>query len=380
MSHKTLMNLVFTNVNNIFNDSTSLYLLQLTFFLIYAFILAFINQRLQTYLWLREAESSLKRLQILASKSKEIVIKKINEVGKPNFDPSPSIESFLDFFVIEPTSLDPYGIVNKFRHILDVRSERFESFIKQIAPNVPQNYIPNLEGLMETAIGLNELYRLVRHYFILGKKTKNMLFIMQLQMNLPLIMRYAEAYFRATHAFSSGKPIGDGVGALVASKLMRGKQVKRITNKTIFSEFEYKDRKLIVIKAEGPGAEIGEIDDAIERIINMYGGSVSRIIMIDAALKLEGEKTGQVAEGVGVAIGGTGVEKFKIEEIATEYKIPLDALIIKMSLEEAITTMKKDIIEAADDAMKRVLNIIDTRTSQGDIVVIVGVGNTMGIL
>jgi hypothetical protein len=380
MSHKTLMNLVFTNVNNIFNDSTSLYLLQLTFFLIYAFILAFINQRLQTYLWLREAESSLKRLQILASKSKEIVIKKINEVGKPNFDPSPSIESFLDFFVIEPTSLDPYGIVNKFRHILDVRSERFESFIKQIAPNVPQNYIPNLEGLMETAIGLNELYRLVRHYFILGKKTKNMLFIMQLQMNLPLIMRYAEAYFRATHAFSSGKPIGDGVGALVASKLMRGKQVKRITNKTIFSEFEYKDRKLIVIKAEGPGAEIGEIDDAIERIINMYGGSVSRIIMIDAALKLEGEKTGQVAEGVGVAIGGTGVEKFKIEEIATKYKIPLDALIIKMSLEEAITTMKKDIIEAADDAMKRVLNIIDTRTSQGDIVVIVGVGNTMGIL
>jgi len=169
MSHKTLMNLVFTNVHNIFNDSTSLYLLQLTFFLIYAFILAFFNQRLQTYLWLREAESSLKRLQILASKSKEIVIKKINEVGKPNFDPSPSIESFLDFFVIEPTSLDPYGIVNKFRHILDVRSERFESFIKQIAPNVPQNYIPNLEGLMETAIGLNELYRLVRHYFILGK-------------------------------------------------------------------------------------------------------------------------------------------------------------------------------------------------------------------
>jgi len=207
-----------------------------------------------------------------------------------------------------------------------------------------------------------------------------MLFIMQLQMNLPLIMRYAEAYFSATHAFSSGKPIGDGVGALVASKLMRGKQVKRITNKTIFSEFEYKDRKLIVIKAEGPGAEIGEIDDAIERIINMYGGRVSRIIMIDAALKLEGEKTGQIAEGVGVAIGGTGVEKFKIEEIATKYKIPLDALIIKMSLEEAITTMKKDVIEAADDAVKRVLNIIDTRTSQGDIVVIVGVGNTMGIL
>jgi hypothetical protein len=51
-----------------------------------------------------------------------------------------------------------------------------------------------------------------------------------------------------------------------------------------------------------------------------------------------------------------------------------------MSLEEAITTMKKDLVEAADDAVKRVLSIIDTRTSKGDSVIIVGVGNTMGIL
>ncbi|MCR6623310.1 MAG: DUF1512 domain-containing protein [archaeon YNP-LCB-024-027] len=380
MGHEIFVRFIFAVSSSIFDDSTNNFIITSALFLIYAFILAFLNQRLQTYLWLREAESSLKRLQLFASKSKEIVIKKINEVGKPNFDPSPSIESFLDFFVIEPTSLDPYGIVNKFRHILDVRNERFESFIKQIAPNVPQNYVPNLEGLMETAIGLNELYRLVRHYFILGKKTKNMLFIMQLQMNLPIIMRYAEAYFNATHAFSSGKPIGDGVGALVASKLMHGKQVNRITNKTVFSEFEYNGRKLIVIKAEGPGAEVGEIDDAIERIINIYGGGISRIIMIDAALKLEGEKTGQIAEGVGVAIGGTGVEKFKIEDIATKYEIPLDALIIKMSLEEAITTMKKDLVDAAENTVKRVLNIVDTRTSKGDSIIIVGVGNTMGIL
>jgi len=375
MQRKTIENAI-----SIFNDSINSYLIQLIYFLIFAFILAFLNQRLQTFIWLREAENSLKRLNYLASKSKEITIKKINELGKPDFDPSNLIESFLDFFVIEPTSLDPYGIVEKFKHILDLRDERIKAFIKQVAPKVPPTYISNIEGLLETTIGLNELYKLVRHYFILGKKTKNVIFIMQLQMNLPIIMRYAEAYFNAAYAFSSGTPIGDGVGALVASKLMQNKKINPIANKTVFSEFEYNKRKLIVVKAEGPGAEIGNIDEAIEHIINIHGGAISRIIMVDAALKLEGEKTGHIAEGIGAAIGGTGVEKFKIEEIATKHKIPLDALIVKMSLEEAITTIKKDIINAADIVVKRIFDIVNTRSREGDTILIVGVGNSMGIL
>ncbi|MCS7097153.1 MAG: DUF1512 domain-containing protein [Candidatus Methanomethylicia archaeon] len=362
------------------SESINSYLLQLIYFLIIIFTLAFLNQKLQTYMWLRGAEASLKRLQILANKSKEITIKKIKELGKLELDPSSSIENFLDFFVIEPTSLDPYGIVNKLKHILSTRDERIESFIKQVAPTIPQTYIPNVEGLLETTIGLNELYKIIRHYFILGKKTRNMFLLMQLQMNLPIIMRYAEAYFKATYAFSRGTPIGDGIGALIASKLMYGKEVKLLTRKTVFSEFEYNGRKLIVIKAEGPGAEVGKIDDAVERIMNIHGDKISRIIMIDAALKLEGEKTGHIAEGVGAAIGGTGIEKFKLEEIATKYNIPLDALIIKMSLEEAITTIRKDIINAADIVIKKVFEIVDTRSSVGDAIIVVGVGNSMGII
>lgn len=366
-------------VENI-NDSLNSYMIQLLYFLIFAFILAFLNQRLQVFIWLREAESSLKRLHFLFQKSKEITIKKINEVGKPTFDPTPLVDSFLDFFVIEPVSLDPYGIVNKLRHLLYIRDQRVESFIKQVAPNISSSNISNIEGLLETTMGLSELYRIVRHYFLLGKKTKNMLFIMQLQMNLPIIMRYAEAYFNALDAFSNGKPIGDGVGALVASKLIYGNSTKIIADKTIFSEFKFNDRNIIVIKALGPGANIGKPDDAIERIINMKGGLISHIIMIDAALKLEGEKTGQIAEGVGAAIGGTGVERFKIEEISTKYGIPLNALVIKMSLEEAITTMKKELIDAAESTVKKVLDIINTRVHEGETAIIIGVGNTMGIL
>ena len=47
------------------------------------------------------------------------------------------------------------------------------------------------------------------------------------------------------------------------------------------------------------------------------------LIMVDAAGKLEGEDVGEIAEGVGAAIGGPGVEKYKIERAAIENNIPL---------------------------------------------------------
>ena len=46
------------------------------------------------------------------------------------------------------------------------------------------------------------------------------------------------------------------------------------------------------------------------------------VIMIDAGLKLEGEMVGEVSEGIGAAIGGPGVDAFKIEEKLTKYKMP----------------------------------------------------------
>ena len=108
-------------------------------------------------------------------------------------------------------------------------------------------------------------------------------------------------------------------------------------------------------------------------------GKVGRIIMIDAALRLEGEKSGEIVEGIGAAIGDPGPEKLRIEEVATRYKIPLDSIIVKESLEEAITTMKKEIAEAADLVIERIKEIVRNRTNIGDVVLIAGIGNSMGI-
>jgi len=363
----------------LFRDTTNNLIIDVMFFMVLALVLTFFNQKIQVWMWLREAENALKRLQFLASKAKSITIETVKELGKPSFDPAPLIDDFLDFFYIEPVSLDPSGVLRRLEHILNVRDKRIEAFTKRIAPNADPTAASNIEGLLEATMVLNYLYREIRHLLLLGKRTKSVIFIMQLQMTLPLIMRYAEAFFGAVDAFSKGKPIGDGVGALVAAKLMQGKPWREIAENVIASEFEFKGRHVIVIKAKGPGAEIGKPGEAIARIVAERGGNISRIIMIDAAAKLEGEKTGRIAEGVGAAIGDPGPEKFKIEEIAVRYGIPLDAIAIKLSLEEAITAMRKELVEAAEKAVQKILNIITERVEEGETVIVAGIGNTIGI-
>ena len=51
--------------------------------------------------------------------------------------------------------------------------------------------------------------------------------------------------------------------------------------------------------------------DSVAKLIEEHN-EVSLIVMVDAGLKLEGEDSGYVVDGVGAAIGGVGVEKFKI--------------------------------------------------------------------
>ena len=95
--------------------------------------------------------------------------------------------------------------------------------------------------------------------------------------------------------------------------------------------------------------------------------------------KLEGETVGEVAEGIGSAIGGPGVDAFKIEEKLTKYKIRNYAVIVKEDIGDAVSPMRKEIHKAVDQAIERVRSVIKERTKEGDKVIIVGVGNSIGV-
>ena len=166
----------------------------------------------------------------------------------------------------------------------------------------------------------------IRDRFLTAKKQNNYPLIVPLQMLLPFIMEQAEALKDAVPAFKKGQPIGDGIGPLVVGGMMLNTKKQNAEFETVYSESEFDGRKLILLKAEGPYATVGRPGEATESLVEKLKPNI--IIMIDAALKLEGEDTGDVAQGFGAAIGGIGTDRFKIEEVATKYNIPVFAIAV----------------------------------------------------
>lgn len=354
------------------------WIFQLMFFGFFI-VFMFYGQRIQIYIMLREVEGSLMRLKFMRDKGRKMAIETVKEIGKPSTDPTQRVDQFLEYFAIAPVNLDPSGIIWRLEHLLDVRDVRFKDDVRLMAPQADKIQTNNLENMLEAALALNIIYKIMRHFYVLGKKTFSLYIIMQLQMILPLIMREAKAYASALKAFTLGQPIGDGAGALVAAKLMRGYEKTEIAKDVVMAKVQIEGRTAYVIKAEGPGGNLGKPGEAMKRIIEENDGKVALAIVIDAGLKLEGEKPGEVAEGVGVALGGPGVERYKVEEVALKHKVPVNSIIIKEDLGDAVSPMRKEIIDAVDNAIQRIKRLILERSKEGDNVIIAGIGNTIGI-
>jgi hypothetical protein len=350
----------------------------LLFYVIFV-VFIFYGQRIQMYVMLREVEGSLYKLKYIKEEGRKITVETIKEIGKPQTDPTVRVDRFLDYFTIGPQSLDPAGVVWKLEHILDVRDTRFKDEVKSMAPSADETQTNNLENTLEAAMALNFIYKVIRHFYLLGKKTLSLYVIMQIQMILPLVMREAEAYASALKAFAYGQPIGDGAGALVAAKLMHGHEARKIAKDCIVATVPFEGRTAFVIKAEGPGGNVGKPGDAVKAVIEENEGNIASVIMIDAALKLEGEELGEVAEGVGAAIGGPGVDQYKIEESLVKYHIPVNAVIIKEDIGDAVSPMRKEVFDSIDKVIERIKQVVLDRTKEGDKVIIAGVGNSIGI-
>ncbi len=331
------------------------------------------------YVMIREVEGSLFKLKIMRDEGRKTAIETIKEIGKPSADPSSRVDRYLEYFTIAPQSMDPAGIVYKLDHILDVRDARMKDEVKLMAPASDEVQVYNLENTLEAAMALNFIYKVVRHYYLQGKKTLSLYTIMQLQMILPLVMKEAEAYASALKAFAYGQPIGDGAGPLIAAKLMHGHEVRKVPKDCVVATVPFENRTALVLKAEGPGGNVGKPGDGVKALIEENKGKITAVIMIDAGLKLEGEEVGEIAEGIGAAIGGPGVDQFKIEEAVMADKIPLYAVIIKEDIGDAVSMMRKEISDAVDKAIERVKSVVNERTKEGDQIIIVGVGNTIGV-
>ena len=340
-------------------------------------IFMFYGQRIQLQITSNEISKNIEKLVKYKEEAKKELLDYLQTNLKATPESAKKIDGFLEYFTIMPVDLDPNGIIPKIRHLLRSREDYTRKQVMMLSANMDHLEISKVQNLLEVATTLHLLHKLVRHLFLTAKKQNNFPLILPLQMMIPFIMEQADALRSAVSALKQGQPIGDGIGPMVIGKMMLGTEKKTIAFETVCSEKEFEQRKLCLLKAEGPAATVGRPGDAVEVLVKENRPDI--IVMVDAALKLEGEDSGSVAQGFGAAVGGVGTDRFQIEEIATKNDIPIYAVVIKQSIKEAITLMTKQISDKAEEIESQVYRVVLENTTPNQRALIVGVGNTLGV-
>ena len=340
-------------------------------------LFVFYGQRIQLIITSRDIKKDMAKLEQFRNDSRNELIDYVKQKLSPNGDPTQKLDRFFDYFTIMPIDIDPNGIIPKIHHLVRSREDTTRKQVKSMFSEINTLEVTKVQNLLEIVTTLQLLHKVVRHLFLTAKKQNNYPLILPLQMMLPFIMEQAGALKDAIPAFKKGQPIGDGIGPLVVGGMMLDTKKQNAEFETVYSESEFDGRKLILLKAEGPYATVGRPGEATESIVEKLKPDV--IIMIDAALKLEGEDSGSIAQGFGAAIGGIGIDRFKIEAIATKHDIPIFAIVVRQSVKEAITLMTKEISDQAENVKSQVYEMITDNSSPNQTVLVIGVGNTLGV-
>lgn len=298
-------------------------------------------------------------------------MKILAELAEPE-DPR-TLEDYLEFFIIPPSDIDPAGLADRYRRLLEMGDLRLQKLVERFPPAADTERRASIIMCIRVAAGMRGILKFLRHNLELARKTGNLQILVALQMNLALIMRTARAYMDGCRAISRFLPIGDGAGPLTAGMLIENRDQREHLHEMVYVKKRFMGKEVGILRPRGPGSRLGMMIKAMEEILTR--DEFDEIIMVDAAAKLEGEKTGAVACGMGVAIGGSGVEKWFIENMVLEHRT--HSIIIKMSPEEAMSQMPEEVLEGCRVALEQIKGIVSE--SDADSILIVGTGNSSGI-
>lgn len=363
-------------------------------------LFVFYGQRIQLMVTSGEIRKGIKRLDAYGSESRDELVAYVRKViggaavggrgGGAGSGPDAGsrggsadglagqIDTLLDYFTIMPADMDPSGIVPKIEQVVRSREDYTRRHVKLLCPGIGDGELSRVQTLLEIATVLRLLHRTVNHMYLTAKKQKNFPLILPLQMALPFVMEQAAAMRGAVPAFKAGQPVGDGIGPMVVGSMMAGLEKREVAFQTVAAEGAIDGRAAHLIKARGPDSTVGRPGEGVEAILSS-GAKIDLIIMVDAALKMEGEESASIAQGFGAAIGGIGTERFRIEEAAAARGVPVLAIVVKQSVKDAVGLMTREIAESAADVRSRVRRMVADNTDEGQAVLIVGVGNTSGV-
>lgn len=352
-------------------EGSVLYML-LSFLMLIVFFIFF--PRLMLFQIQYKMRNSVEKLEENADDAEDLFLDALSD--NPSSGMRNDLDPMKNMVVSPPTGIDPNGLVGKLESVLDFSEDKMTRFVHDLAEaDLDEEQKANTVMGFKGVYGSQQIYVMVRHFKELIEDTKNYQLGGMMAMMLPLYEEIAESQKAATEAFVEGVPIGDSVGPMIAASFMDSdSEPEEGAEDVIYTEEEFEDDELVVLKSRGPGSRLGKYGDAIEELAEEK--DLDKIIFVDAGMRFEGEETGKIVDGTGVLMGGPGVEKFKIEEVASEHDIPLEGFVVKQSGPQASRPMHSKIYDAVPDAVERVEE--EVRDADGT-VLLVGVGNTVGI-
>ena len=343
-------------------------------------LFVFYGQRIQLYVTAGEIKKAIKKLDAYRSESRDELLGHVKDETGSADGHAAKVSRFIDYFTIMPVDMDPSGIIPKIKHTIRTREDiTRRQVMALLPPDADGVQESRMQTLLEIASSLHMIHKTVNHMFLTAKKQNNYPLILPLQMVLPFVIEQAESMRDAIPAFKNGQPVGDGIGPVVVGKMMKGLPKEEVALHTVLASDVFEGRNVLLLKARGPASVVGRPSDALQYITQSRKQKIDAIIMIDAALKMEGEDSASVSHGFGAAIGGVGTERYEIEEYAAEAKIPVLSIVVKESVREAITVMTREIAEKAEEIRDQTYEMIRENAAEGQTVLVIGVGNTVGV-
>jgi len=106
-------------------------------------VLIFLFPRLMLYQILALLNAKVQSYEEMTNKAQKIIIKKIDKKTKlTKKQLKNSIDRIMEYFVVEPDSVDPNGIAKKIRYITERHDKKLDLFVDDISFGISAPIIP----------------------------------------------------------------------------------------------------------------------------------------------------------------------------------------------------------------------------------------------
>lgn len=367
-------------------------------FIILLLISLFFGQNWQEWRAVRQIKHSIKALENWKNygiKQLILIIEPLSSESLTDQDIKEFILEMLEFFVIPPSEIKN-DIYQKSIFLISQQERRYYELIQSFLPSIVEIELHQIASLLLTTTEINNILKKFRHHLIIKEKTNSYFYILQTASEITQTMIQARTYRLLMDSLLLGYPIGDAIGPVAIKQIVSTFDPDfdfqsdnfQIINKEFYCQkIHFEGRNVYCLRAKGPESRVGNPGKAIKTVFQQCmeeKQTLKMIISIDAYSKLEVEKSGTIAQGLGVAVGSDSksfFDKYEIEDLAinNEPKINLEAIICRESLEEAVLPMSEEIEAAIPKIIRLLKQIIRTQTQPDETLIVIGIGNALGV-